>query len=283
MMLKIGEFAQLSKVTVKTLHHYSDLGLLDPAHIDPQTNYRYYTVEQLPRIHRIMALKEVGLSLEQIGRLLNDDLSNDQILGMLRLRQAEIEQQMQAAQQQKTMVEFRLRMIEAERDFPELDVVLKRLEPLHVLALTVRKSHKMARVAEALRAAIERGDIRHTGVTIDLYQGETILPLDSPELGEGSHEILLGVDPAQQPVTIPGIGNLTARTEPGAMSAATLMLTGGDSPAAFEQVALLQRWAVAHDHGLEGRVRYWNHRGPLDTLNRAEFVIEAQLPVVDDG
>ena len=66
-MLKIGEFSQLSQVTVKTLHHYDEIGLLKPAHIDRFTNYRYYTVEQLPRIHRIMALKELGLSLEQIG------------------------------------------------------------------------------------------------------------------------------------------------------------------------------------------------------------------------
>ncbi len=63
-VLKIGEFSRLSQVTVKTLHHCDELGLLQPAHIDQFTGYRYYTVEQLPRIHRIMALKELGLSLE---------------------------------------------------------------------------------------------------------------------------------------------------------------------------------------------------------------------------
>lgn len=66
-MIKIGEFSQLSQVTVKTLHHDDEMGLLKPAHIDAFTNYRYYTVEQLPRINRIMALKELGLTLEQIA------------------------------------------------------------------------------------------------------------------------------------------------------------------------------------------------------------------------
>ena len=61
-MLKIGEFSRLSQVTIKTLHHYDELGLIKPAHTDPISNYRFYTVEQLPRIHRIMALKEMGLS-----------------------------------------------------------------------------------------------------------------------------------------------------------------------------------------------------------------------------
>ena len=90
-MLKIGEFSRLSQVTIKTLHHYDELGLLKPARIDPTTNYRFYTVEQLPRIHRIMALKEMGLSLEQIGLLLEKDLSTEEMRGMLRMQQAQIQ------------------------------------------------------------------------------------------------------------------------------------------------------------------------------------------------
>jgi DNA-binding transcriptional MerR regulator len=87
-MLKIGDFSRLGQVTVKTLHHYDDLGLLHPAHIDASTSYRYYTLEQLPRLHRIMALKELGLFLEQIGLLLDKELSTEQIRGMLSLKQA---------------------------------------------------------------------------------------------------------------------------------------------------------------------------------------------------
>ena len=132
-MLKIGEFSRLSQVTIKTLHHYDELGLIKPAHIDPVTNYRFYTVEQLPRIHRIMALKEMGLSLEQIGLMLEKELSTEEMRGMLRFKQSEIQQEMREAQRQLSMVEFRLRMIEAEINFPELDVVMKRLESMRVL------------------------------------------------------------------------------------------------------------------------------------------------------
>lgn len=278
-MLKIGEFSQLSQVTVKTLRHYDELGLIHPVHVDPHTNYRYYTVEQLPRIHRIMALKEMGLSLEQIRLMLDGELPTDEIRGMLRLKQAEIEQQLQETRKQMAMVEFRLRMIEAEVNFPLLDVVIKKLEPLHVLSLKVEKRHSMKSVAEAVRAAIQSGAIRYTGVAIDMFHGDTIIPLESPELQEGQHEILLGVEPSQPSVAIPDVGELTARLEPGIETAATLMLTGENRIAKYEQVALLQRWAVAHGYQLHGRVRYWLHRGPLDTLNRDEFVIEAQLPV----
>ena len=63
MLLKIGDFARLSRVSVKTLRYYDEIGLLTSSEVDPFTNYRYYTVDQLARIHRIMALKELGLSI----------------------------------------------------------------------------------------------------------------------------------------------------------------------------------------------------------------------------
>jgi DNA-binding transcriptional MerR regulator len=113
-MLKIGEFSQLAQVTVKTLHHYDEIGLLKPAHIDTFTKYRYYTLEQLPRVHRIMALKDLGLSLEQISLMLREEMPNDQIRGMLRLKQAEAQQQMRDVQQQLALIEFRLHMIERD-------------------------------------------------------------------------------------------------------------------------------------------------------------------------
>jgi DNA-binding transcriptional MerR regulator len=280
--LKIGEFSQLSQVTVKALHHYDQLGLLEPAYIDEFTSYRYYTVDQLPRVHRILALKEMGLTLEQIGSMLDEDLPTEQIRGMLRLKQAQTQQQMREAQRQLAMIEFRLRMIEAETNFPNLDVVMKRLDPMPVLALVVQKQHTMQNVVHAIRQAKVQGIIRHTGVTIDVFHGDTIIPLESSELQVGQHEILLGVETAQESVTLSEIGPLTARVEPAIETAATLMLTGGNQVESFERVALLQRWAVAHGYGLRGLVRYWLHRGPLETLNRDEFVIEAQLPV-DDG
>ena len=74
-MLKIGDFSKLAQVSVKTLRYYGQLGLLKPAWTDRFTSYRYYALDQLPRLNRILALKDLGFSLEQIRRLLRDDLS----------------------------------------------------------------------------------------------------------------------------------------------------------------------------------------------------------------
>ena len=89
-MLKIGDFSKVGRVSVKTLRYYDDLGLLRPVQIDPYTGYRYYSLEQLPRLYRILAYKDLGFSLEQIGQLLDENLPAIQIRGMLRLKQAEI-------------------------------------------------------------------------------------------------------------------------------------------------------------------------------------------------
>jgi len=289
-MLKIGEFSRLSQVTIKTLHHYDELGLIKPAHIDPVTYYRFYTVEQLPRIHRIMALKEMGLSLEQIGIMLEKELPTDEIRGMLHFKQAQIHQEMREAQRQLSLVEFRLRMIEAEINFPDLDVVMKRLEPMRFLSFFDRPdlplpveellAHREM-VASTLRKAIEDGVIQHTGVVYDVFHGETIMPFHAPEIGERQHEILIGVTEAQESVSLEGIGQLTARNEPAVETAATLFMepTPGDLAGFVEQATLLRRWAILHGYKPHSLMRFFHYRGPLHTSNPAEFVIEAQLPV----
>src|SRR5579859_4323603 len=70
-MFSIGEFARLGGVSVRTLRHYDEIGLLPPATVDPDTGYRGYTARQLTQLNRILALKELGLSLTQARRLLN--------------------------------------------------------------------------------------------------------------------------------------------------------------------------------------------------------------------
>ena len=70
-MLKIGDFSKLSQVPVKTLRYYDEIGLLKPVQVDRFTSYRYYSFEQLRRLNRILALKDLGLSLEQIEQFGN--------------------------------------------------------------------------------------------------------------------------------------------------------------------------------------------------------------------
>ncbi len=135
-MFKIREFSQLGQVSVKTLRYYDQIGLLKPAQIDPCTGYRYYTTAQLFRLNRILAFKELGFTLEQIVQLLDEQISSEQIRGMFRLKQAEIQALIESEQCRLTRLEGRLRQIECEQgSLPPHDVVLKSVEPQMVVSI----------------------------------------------------------------------------------------------------------------------------------------------------
>ncbi len=131
-MFKIGDFSRLSLVSVKALRYYDELGLLKPARVDEFTGYRYYSASQLTRLNRILVLKDLGLSLQQIALLLDQELTPDQIRGMLRLKQVELRQQLEEGQARLARIGAWLQAFEQETIMPAYDVVLKKVAPLQV-------------------------------------------------------------------------------------------------------------------------------------------------------
>jgi DNA-binding transcriptional MerR regulator len=126
-MLKIGDFAKLGRVSIRMLRHYDELGLLRPASTDPSSGYRYYSAQQLPRLNRILALQDLGFSLDQVGVLMRDELSAERLRGMLLLKQAELQDRVRAEQERLARVAARLEQIERERQPVVYDVVRKTL------------------------------------------------------------------------------------------------------------------------------------------------------------
>lgn len=134
-MFRIGLFSRISQVPVSALRYYADIGLLEPAEVDPSSGYRYYTAAQLPRLNRILALKDMGLSLEEIGSILDEGIDANQLRGMLRMKRAEIGQQVMEQQARLDRVEARLRLIEKEGVMPDAEVVVKKVDSIKGLAM----------------------------------------------------------------------------------------------------------------------------------------------------
>ena len=126
-MFKISDFSRLSLVSAKALRYYDELGLLKPARVDESTGYRYYAASQLPRLNRILALKDLGLSLQQIAQMLDQEPTPEQIRGMLRLKQVELRQQLEEGQARLARIEAWLQAFEQEVSMPAYDIVLKNL------------------------------------------------------------------------------------------------------------------------------------------------------------
>lgn len=149
-MFRIGEFSQIARVSGRLLRYYDSIGLLRPVRIDPQTGYRYYSAAQLPQLNRILALKELGLSLDQIGRLLDDKVSADEIRGMLMLRKAELERSLAEEAGRLRHVESRLQQIDEVGALQDYDVVVKTAAAQPFLALRATFP-SLADVVAALR------------------------------------------------------------------------------------------------------------------------------------
>src|SRR6266567_3557260 len=131
-MFSIGEFARHGRVSVRMLRHYDAIGLLRPACIDPASGYRFYQASQFAELNRIIALKDLGFSLQDVQAILDEQVSAAELRGMLKLRRAEIHAQIEAETARLARVEARLLTIEEEASGPADGVVIKRLAPVRV-------------------------------------------------------------------------------------------------------------------------------------------------------
>jgi DNA-binding transcriptional MerR regulator len=275
-MLRIGEFSRLSRVTIKALRHYDEMDLLKPAHIDQFTGYRYYGVEQLLRIHRIAALKTLGLSLEQIASMLDDNLSAEQIREILRDQQAQMKQQLNDLQARLVQVEFRLRMIEMGDNMPALEVMVKPVPPLRGLTLRTSIDQKNTRAnllafQNELEQAMAQHRVRLTSPVTEIHYAEEFHN-DYEDV-----EIVLPVDETQtQAVPLETAGTFRLKTVPGLPMAATYLHHGKDDVRLSEVLALLQRWIVDNHYKLSGTHRVIHHRGPLERAEYEDWVMEFQ-------
>ena len=158
-MLSIGAFAQIGQVSHRMLRHWDAAGLLVPAHVDARTGYRSYDPSQLARLHRIVALRQLGFGLDDIALALEDGIGPDRLTALLRERRAEVEREHELAAARLADVERRLHLIEKERSMTRIDVVEK---PLPAVRLAARS------------AAVSEGS-EFVGVVGDLFDGVAAL------------------------------------------------------------------------------------------------------------
>lgn len=145
-MYKIGDFSRIARVSARLLRFYDEIGLLKPMHADPQTGYRFYSAKQLAELNRIIVLKDLGFSLEQIGHVLKSTLSAEELRGMLLMRRTDAERALAAEGQRLRQIETRIAQIETEGALP-VDDVLERVEPARRL-LSLR--HVVSSFGDAL-------------------------------------------------------------------------------------------------------------------------------------
>jgi DNA-binding transcriptional MerR regulator len=250
-MFRIGEFAQIAQVSGRQLRFYDQLGLLRPAHIDAQTGYRYYSIRQLPRLNSILALKELGLSLEQIGPLLKDDISAADLRAMLTLKRAEVERSLRAEETRLRHIESRIAQIDRHGGTQGFDVIVKSVEPTPLLSLHCTCADQ-DEVVRMVRLVAEEGARQIRPALRD-----KLVVVARNDLDEEKLELEIGYSltrPSNASVRLSGDYLLRASELPAVAAMATLVRPGTnlESHTAFGAVGI---WIESNQYEIAGPCR----------------------------
>jgi DNA-binding transcriptional MerR regulator len=113
-MFRIGDFSRIARVSARLLRFYDEIGLFVPAHADEQTGYRYYTIQQLAELNRILVLKELGFELEQVREILRSNVGTVELRNLLLLRRNDVEQTVMEESRRLRQIEARIAQLETD-------------------------------------------------------------------------------------------------------------------------------------------------------------------------
>jgi effector-binding domain-containing protein len=270
-MFKIGAFSRIVQLPVKTLRYYAEIGLLRPAKVDEATGYRLYSLDQLPGLYMLLALRDLGFTLEQVAMLMQEAVSVEQVRGMLRMKRAEIEGRLEAERDRLARVEHRLDMIEREGKMPAYEIVIKKAEPMRVASIrdVVDTYGSVGALIGELFTSLGEKGIAPTGPSLAVYYDE--------EYQDRDVDVEVAV-PVGVEAKLPTGGRVTIRELPSYAEVASLVRRGpyDDFTPAYGE---LMKWIESNGYRIAGPNREIYLRGPGEESPPESFVTEIQFPI----
>ena len=132
-MFRIGEFSKLAQVSIRMLRYYDEVGLLTPAEVDKWTGHRLYSVKQIPRLNKILYLRDSGLNVSEIALALTMD--EQSLLAQLDKKRIEIENAIQAEQEKLRKIELTKSEIQGGKGELHYNISVKSIPAYQVLSL----------------------------------------------------------------------------------------------------------------------------------------------------
>jgi DNA-binding transcriptional MerR regulator/effector-binding domain-containing protein len=274
-MFRIGDFSKIARVSGRLLRYYDSIGLLSPRRTDPATGYRYYAADPLGRLNKILALKELGLSLEQVARLLDGRISNDEIRGMFMLKKAELERSLSEEALRLRNIESRLMQIDEGGAVEDYDVVLKSAHAQPYLAYR-RTFRDFGGAVGALKEVALYGARR-----IPEPVRDALVVVAHSDFDDESLDLEIGFslrEDREKPIALPSGAELRPAELPEAECLATLVRAGPNyqSHLAFGALGL---WMEANRFEIAGPSREVFLKMPFEPPDSDDAVVEIQFPV----
>ena len=271
-MIKIGDFSKMGFVTVQTLRYYDEIGLLKPVKVDQFTGYRYYSADQLLRLNYIVALKNLGLSLDDVAVLINDNLSAEHMSKIFTLKRTELKQRVLEEQKRLVRIEKVLKQIEKEGAMPKYHITIKKIDPQVVVSvrdvLTEFSGEGIGRMFQELIGFFMSNNIKPAGPSMLIYR--------DTEYKEQDADIEVAA-PISTEIT--GTESVQVYELEGFKQAATITYKGPyeDMDEAYNEI---MSWIAGNDYRINGFCRELYLVSPGDTDDPSQYVSEIQVPII---
>lgn len=135
LMLKIGDFSKLSRISIRMLRYYDETGLLVPELVDDCTGYRYYSEKQLPRAGMIRAFKEFGFGLAVIGEILDKYQDPARMEQFLAVKRKELEEEQIKLSEKLRLIDSALKWLGKDGKIMDYSVTLKTMPERYVASV----------------------------------------------------------------------------------------------------------------------------------------------------
>jgi len=266
-MLKIGDFSKLSRVSIRMLRHYDDIGLLKPAEIDHFTGYRYYREDQLLTMGRITALKEMGFALADIVRILEIYDDREKLDAFLSVREKELADQAKETEHRLMLLDTARKRLRKEQNM-NFDVNVKTIPERYAAVVQMivprYQDEGMAwgMMAECKEPLVPADPCYAIAEFLDQEYKEENVELRVSMAVKGEHR---------------DTEHVKFRILPAVRVASCVVKGSYDQMG--DAYASVTSWISANGYKLNGPMFNIYHVGPAQTQNPDEFVTEVCFPV----
>jgi len=257
-LLKIGDVSRLSGVSVRMLRHYDDLGLFRPVVVDEFSGYRYYRVEQMYRLHRLLAFKEMGFSLAQVACLLDGSLPPNAVRALFMERQGDIKREIQEREARLALVRAQIEHFDPDLPLAGYTVTLKPAASVRVASARamVRTYWHSGPLFERVRAFLGQRGVTPTGPSIAIYHDPEAR--DQNVDVEAAYPVAFADSARLAPAGGTGDGRITVRDLPALTMAASVLHRGSMHSVGLAYQAV-GRWISASGYRIAGQNRNTSH------------------------
>ncbi len=276
-MFKIGDFSKLTFVSIRMLRYYDEINLFKPVHIDNFTNYRYYSAFQIPKLNKIVGLRNLGFKAEEIRIIINENDNQTQI-NLLQSRLVELEKQIHDDGLRLTKLQSFINNYNMEEKSMKYEAVIKEIPSYKVLSLrtVIETYNKEGELWGEFMQTVYKNNIQNKLVK----GGMCYAMFFENDYKESQIHIEIGNEVSEE---LKDVENLKYKELPAIEKALSVLVTGSYEPNIQEGFNFVAKWLEENNHEIIGPSRTIYIKGPESEKNPDNYLTEIIIPIKKRG